>query len=262
MNVWYEHSFGQDYLIVYKHRDMQGAYREVRQMMDWLNLPPGSEVLDLCCGMGRHSLALTDFGYKVTGVDLSEVLLAEAKRQDVQGKVAWLRGDMRKVPAAKRFDAVVNLFTSFGYFEKDGENAGVIREMNRLLKSGGSFIIDFLNPQYVKDHLVPYSERMEGAARIEERRGIEDGFVRKRIVISEDGAPSRQYLEQVKLYDLNSFKSMLNATSLRLDLVYGGYAGEAYDPKSSERMIMIGHKAAAEKTANRPDCSDLEGTRK
>jgi ubiquinone/menaquinone biosynthesis C-methylase UbiE len=159
--AWYQESFGNDYLLVYRHRDLQGAYHEVKKMMDWLHIPQGAEVLDLCCGMGRHSMALSEFGYKVTGVDLSEVLLNEAVKRDSGKQAKWLQGDMRDVPLEQAFDAVVNLFTSFGYFEEDEENEKVFYEMNRLLKSNGRFIVDFLNPVYVKATLVPQSERSD-----------------------------------------------------------------------------------------------------
>ncbi|NOV04028.1 class I SAM-dependent methyltransferase [Paenibacillus planticolens] len=240
--AWYQESFGNDYLLVYKHRDMQGAYHEVKKMMDWLELKQGAEVLDLCCGMGRHSMALADFGYEVTGVDLSEVLLNEAIQLDKQKRVTWVRGDMREVPLQRQFDAVVNLFTSFGYFDEDEQNEVVFHEMNRLLKKGGRFIIDFLNPVYIRAHLVPQSQRMEGDIHIRETRTIEDGCVRKRIVISEEGAPGRQYLEQVKLYDRPAFEAMLQKAGLHIDHVYGGYDGQAYEADVSGRMIFVGHK--------------------
>lgn len=242
MGRWYEDSFGYDYLTVYKHRDFQGAYREVKRMIGWLDLPRGAEVLDLCCGMGRHSLALAEFGYRVTGVDLSEVLLEEARKHDRNNEVTWVRGDMRRVPLQREFDAVVNLFTSFGYFDEDAENARVLQEIDRLLRPEGKFIIDYLNPGYVKDRLVPYSERREGSLRIEERRSIEDGFVRKRITIREDGGPERNYTEQVKLYRYEQFEDMMEGTRLRVDRVYGGYEEQSFDPRTSMRMIMVGHK--------------------
>lgn len=241
MAEWYEKSFGSDYLLVYKHRDLQGAYNEVRSMMEWLELPEGSEVLDLCCGMGRHSLVLTDFGFKVTGVDLSEALLAEARRKDTGGEVRWVRGDMREVPLDDTFDAVVNLFTSFGYFEDDAENVRVLREIKRLLKPGGSFIIDYLNPQYIADHLVPESERTDGSVLIRERRRIENGFVKKQIVLSE-GGEERTYEERVKLYDRERFDALLKEAGLAADRLYGGYDASPYEPETSPRMIYVGRK--------------------
>lgn len=242
MERWYEESFGRDYLLVYKHRDTEGAYKEVKAMIDWLELPQGASVLDLCCGMGRHSLALSDFGYRVTGVDLSEVLLEAARQHDTANRVTWLQGDMRQVPHSGPFDAVVNLFTSFGYFKDDGENGKVLREIARLVKPGGRFMIDFLNAAYVESKLIPQSVRKEGSCTIKETRKIEDGFVRKHIVIREPGQPERQYTEQVKLYSLEWFESQLTEAGLRINRVYGGYGGQPYDPFRSPRLILTGTK--------------------
>jgi SAM-dependent methyltransferase len=240
--AWYEQSFGQDYLVVYKHRDFGGAKNEVHKMVRWLELQPGAEVFDLCCGMGRHSLTLADYGFKVTGMDLSEVLLQEAGRLDPDGKVQWLKGDMRQIPLTKQFDAVVNLFTSFGYFIDEAENEQVVQEISRLLKDAGKFLIDYLNPAYVEANLVPKSVRNEGDLEIEETRSITDGYVRKQIVIRENGQKQREYVEQVRLYRLADFKRMLAMAGLAIDHVYGHYDGTPYDEQQSPRLILIGSK--------------------
>jgi len=254
MTAWYERSFGEDYLLVYKHRDYSGAHREVQAMANWLALPTDSAVLDLCCGMGRHSLALTEYGYKVTGVDLSEVLLDSAIRSDPEHQVTWVRGDMRDVPLQGPFDAVFNLFTSFGYFNEDRENVKVLKEIDRLLKPDGRFLIDFLNAGYVRRTLVPSSVRQDGDTVIKESRRIEDGFVKKEIVIQNtketisNGSNSsgtqeeRQYSEQVRLYELADFQRMLKETDLSIDRIYGAYDGSAYSEQESNRLIMIGTK--------------------
>jgi len=242
MTGWYEQSFGQDYLLIYKHRDIQGAISEVEQMIAWLNMPTGAHVLDLCCGMGRHSLALANAGYKVTGVDLSEVLLQEARQLDRGAVVEWVHGDMRKVPLTESFDAVVNLFTSFGYFAEDKDNEQVIREMQRLLRTEGKFIIDFLNPDNVQDHLIPYSDRNDGDVDIIESRYIKDGYVLKEITIHEAGQPERHYTERVRLYRLVDFEHMFTANGLQIDCVLGDYDGSTYTKASSPRMILVGSK--------------------
>ncbi|MEX1028662.1 MAG: class I SAM-dependent methyltransferase [Paenibacillaceae bacterium] len=242
MSDWYKQSFGEDYLLVYKHRDFAGAYREVEAMARWLQLPAGAEVFDLCCGMGRHSLALTDLGYQVTGMDLSEVLLHEARKADANKAVRFVHGDMRAVPLNEAFDAVVNLFTSFGYFDEMAENAQVLHEIERLLKPGGRFLIDYLNPEAVRSKLVPHSERQEGDITIRENRRIENGSVKKDIVMTEPTKEERRYSEQVKLYELPDFIHMLSATSLEISEVYGDYTGSVYDPTTSARLIMVGSR--------------------
>jgi ubiquinone/menaquinone biosynthesis C-methylase UbiE len=242
MSAWYEESFGQDYLVVYKHRDFQGAKNEVQKMVRWLELQPGADIFDLCCGMGRHSLTLADYGFNVTGMDLSDVLLNEAQRLDDEGKVRWLHGDMRQIPLEQSFDAVVNLFTSFGYFTDEAENEKVLHEISRLLKNKGKFIIDYLNPAYVEANLVPHSNRHEEGLEIDESRSIEEGCVRKRIIIREKGKAERNYLEQVRLYRLDDFKRMLTAAGLEIEHVFGHYDGTDYVEQQSPRLIIVGSK--------------------
>jgi ubiquinone/menaquinone biosynthesis C-methylase UbiE len=243
--AWYEQSFGADYLTVYKHRDCTHAEQEVQQMIDWLRLPRGAKVLDLCCGMGRHSFTLAEFGFDVTGLDLSEALLAEAKKQDRSSRVKWLQSDMRHVPQpSAHFDAVVNLFTSFGYFDEDKENRKVLLEIERLLLPGGKWIVDFLNPDAVVSRLVPHSERHEGNLTIREARTVENGMVRKQIALMEDDREPRYYTEQVKLYKLPDFERMLHDTSLKVNKLYGDYLGSPYHATTSPRLIMVGEKKA------------------
>lgn len=242
INEWYKKSFGQDYLIVYRHRDFAGAMEEVKAMVDWLQLDPGASILDLCCGTGRHALALANFGYRVTGLDLSAVLLNEAKKNDPQGIVTWVHGDMRHIPEFEPFDAVVNLFTSFGYFEQDAENEQVLKGMADVLKSDGKFIVDFLNPEYVKRHLVPYSERVVDTFLIVEERSIENDYVQKKITIRERSGAERHYMERVKLYGKSFFAQAMSKYGLEIDALYGDYAKQPYEEATSPRLIIVGTK--------------------
>ncbi|WP_029192613.1 class I SAM-dependent methyltransferase [Paenibacillus harenae] len=240
---WYEQSFGVDYLTVYTHRNAEQAEGEVAQMMQWLRLPNQAKVLDLCCGMGRHSLRLADLGFDVTGFDLSEVLLAEAGAKDTASNVRWVQGDMRSLPFPRHaYDAVVNLFTSFGYFDQDEENRKVLSEIDKVLKPRGKWIIDYLNPDVVVSRLIHESERKENSVTIREVRRVEDGMVKKQIAVCEEEGSPRHYIEQVKLYTFTDFERMLQGTSLVLDQAYGDYSGSEYVAAVSPRMILVGHK--------------------
>ncbi|MHA7964288.1 class I SAM-dependent methyltransferase [Paenibacillus sp. CAU 1782] len=245
MKPWYEQSFGRDYMLVYKHRDWEDAAKEVRKMAQWLHLPQDAAVLDIGCGMGRHSTALADYGFRVTGVDLSETLLDVARQHDSSGKVEWRHGDMRSLPFGDAsFDATVNLFTSFGYFTLEEDNINVLKQIRRVLRRGGSFLIDFLNPVYVERTLTPRSERSDeetGIVIIEER-SIKDGWVQKEITLNDPQEPGkpRQYLERVRLYQLQWFEKRLSETGLKLETLYGGYDGEPYESQNSPRMILAG----------------------
>ncbi|GGG20719.1 class I SAM-dependent methyltransferase [Paenibacillus abyssi] len=243
MGEWYEKSFGTDYMVVYKHRDWENAYREVSNMVGWLKLPAGVPLLDVGCGMGRHALALAGFGYQVTGIDLSGPLLEEAKRKDESKQVRWVQGDMRQLPfAAGEFKATVNLFTSFGYFEKESDNKQVLKQLRRVLAEDGQFLIDYLNPAYVVQHLVPHSQRIdeETGWTIDETRMVDENWVKKEIVIQLAAGEKRHYSERVRLYDRTWFEQGLSEAGLELDVIYGDYDGSAYDELRSKRMIMTG----------------------
>ncbi|MFF2887194.1 class I SAM-dependent methyltransferase [Paenibacillus sp. NPDC057967] len=245
MKPWYEQSFGRDYMIVYRHRDSGQANQEAKRMAKWLALPEQACVLDIGCGMGRHSLALSEAGFDVTGVDLSDALLQEAREHDREGRVAWKHGDMRELPFADgTFDATFNLFTSFGYFSLEEDNKSVLRQIRRVLRKGGSFLIDYLNPHYIERNLVAWSERFDELCglQIVEERSITGGWVQKEISVFKPDEPerARQYLERVRLYPLEWFERSYEECGLRLEQLYGNYDGSPYDKEKSPRMIMAG----------------------
>lgn len=239
---WYEESFGDDYLLIYRHRDYKGAAEEVHQMIEWLDLPQAAAILDLCCGTGRHSIALAEAGFQVTGLDLSKKLLQEAQLHDSEHQVRFIQGDMRSIPVTGPFDGIVNLFTSFGYFEQDAENEKVIHEMARVLAIGGKFIVDYLNPAYVIRNLIPYTARSYEETSIQEYRFIHHHAVCKTVVLTDGYTKPRRHEERVQLYGLDQFKHMFACAGLTLEQVYGDYAGSAYDKLHSARLIMVGCK--------------------
>lgn len=245
MKPWYEQSFGKDYMIVYRHRCWEQADREARKLAKWLSLPEQAKILDIGCGMGRHSLALSEAGYNVTGIDLSDTLLEEARASDRDCRVEWKQGDMRELPFADgSFDATFNLFTSFGYFSHEEDNVSVLRHIRRILREEGAFLIDYLNPAYVERNLVARSERfdVQSGLQIVEERSIKDGWVQKEITVYEPHKSQypREYLERVKLYPLSWFEQRYEEVGLRMEQLYGNYDGSRYDAAQSPRMIMAG----------------------
>ncbi|TYP71148.1 class I SAM-dependent methyltransferase [Paenibacillus methanolicus] len=243
MKAWFEKSFGSDYMIVYRHRNWEQAAAEAQRMAGWLQLPEEAEVLDIGCGMGRHAVAMAELGYNVSGIDLSEELLAEAIAHNKEGRVKFRQGDMRALPYEDgTFRATVNLFTSFGYFAEEADNGRVLREIRRVLRPDGQFLIDFMNPAYVEKRLVPHSRRVDEQTGlvIEERRAVTDGWVTKQIEIGLPGEPARTYEERVRLFPLAWFERELGQAGLRIDRVYGDYDGADYDLDASQRMIIAG----------------------
>lgn len=145
MAHWYEDFFGSDYLLRYPE-DPASTALEVNSIIALLELEPPGRILDLACGYGRHALLLAERGFEVVGFDLSDDLLAEARRRALHRglEIDFLQGDMRRLPFKAEFDAVINVFTSFGYFA-DAENRQVIEEAAKCLRPQGRLLIEMIN---------------------------------------------------------------------------------------------------------------------
>lgn len=140
---WWSSYFDAQYLLEYEPIfDLAQDRREVSRLIEILELPVGARVLDVPCGQGRHAHLLAEAGYDVDGLDYSRDLLAKAKGRGTGATLRYARGDMRALPAkwTRRFDAVVNLFTSFGFFTHPADDARTIREFARVLKPGGVLV--------------------------------------------------------------------------------------------------------------------------
>ena len=239
MTEWFEQWFGEEYLHLYPHRGDEDAARLVRFLERHGIGGAGRSVLDLACGPGRHAEAIGRGGARIVGLDLSRALLFAARRRGIDPLV---RGDMRRLPfRAAVFDVVLNLFTSFGYFESDGEHESVLREVARVLRPGGRFVLDFLNAPAVRAGLVARDERRDGGTTvIQERRISEDGrFVIKSIHVSED---SRTFTERVRLFERGDLEAMLAAQGIRVEAASGDYDGAPCRP-SSPRLILVGRRS-------------------
>lgn len=174
---WYYQAFQEDYLEIYLHRDLKEAERAAAFFGDLMQLDRGHRLLDLCCGPGRHLVFLGRRASQAVGLDLSRALLQRASQHwRAEGKMSRLapastpppliQGDMRRLPLADAsFDRIVNLFTSFGYFENEEDNFTVLQEVARLLKpalrrengssGGGLFVIDHMNRESMLAGLRP-----------------------------------------------------------------------------------------------------------
>lgn len=239
MNDWYKESFGEDYLLVYQHRSKEQAKQEVDQLIGWLDLKPQERILDLCCGSGRHTIALAKAGFNAIGFDLSEVLLNHALRDSQELPIYFVHGDMRRLPFVENsFHVVLNLFTSFGYFDQNESNRSVLKEISRVLKPNGRFCIDFLNASYVRKNLIPESKRKIGETMVHEVREIKDDFVTKTLRVV-DPNRERVYYERVKLYSKLEMLDMLGQVGLEVQQIFGNFTGQPYS-EDSERMILIG----------------------
>ena len=241
---WYERWFGQEYLLVYEHRDIREAGREIEAVRSLLNLTENDLVLYLCCGPGRHDSPLARMGCRVIGLDYSMELLKLAREGIQPGSPypVYVRADARKIPFRdEAFDVVLNLFTSFGYFS-DEENRGFIRSIARLLKPGGRYYIDYLNPRRVKNNLAEESTRERDGITITEKRRI-DPFSRRieKTILLRLEDHVQMFYESVRLYEKEEMLAILETAGLGVEPILGASSGEPFGPES-ERMIFYGKK--------------------
>lgn len=229
MNNWYETAFGKEYLDLYYGRNDEAAKGEAGFAARVLGLAPGSRVLDVACGAGRHARALAELGHDVVGIDLSRDLLARAE------EVRIARADMRALPFYASFDAATSFFTSFGYFDDRGNQAALDAAAGAI-RPRGVYFLDFLNAAAVAAHLVPESEEERGGRAFSIRRSIEGGRVLKRVSSGEE-----TYIESVRLYTHVELVERLRAAGLDPVASYGDFDGRDYTT-DSPRCIMVARK--------------------
>lgn len=230
---WFNTPF---YHILYKNRDYKEARHFMENLTAYLNLPEKASILDLACGKGRHSHYLNSIGYNVTGIDLSEDSINHAKRFENE-TLKFEVHDMSK-PFTRQFDAVFNLFTSFGYFEDEQDNLNTIKSIKANLKEHGIGVIDFMNTDVVIKNLVTKNDKTVDGIKFNMNRYIEEGYIVKDIIFDIDHK-SYNFQERVKAFTLDDFLNMFNQSGIVLLDVFGDYKLNKYKRYESERLIMI-----------------------
>ena len=235
---WFQRWFGEAYIALYPHRNAAEAEHAVELIERTIGDARVKRVLDLACGAGRHSEMLAN-RWPTTGLDLSEVLLRLAKQENTDA--GYVRGDMRVLPFHNgAFELVVNLFTSFGYFEDDESHQRVVREVARVTAKYGIFVLDFLNTTELRRNLVAYDEQDIGGQIVEQRREIsdDDRFAIKRICVRNTG---KEFTERVRLFETADLSGMMGTAGFDVIASYGNYDAAPLTP-NSPRVILFGRK--------------------
>lgn len=234
---WYASWFDTPYYhILYKDRDYTEGQVFMDNLSNYLNLPEGGKILDLACGKGRHSIYLNSLGYNVTGIDLSEQSIAHAKQFENE-TLQFEVHDMSK-PYPDTFDAVFNLFTSFGYFEKDCCNLSTIQSIKDELNEFGFGVIDFMNVNYVIKNLVGEDVKTVEGIEFHQKRYVKDGYIIKDISFEADGETFK-FQERVQAFTLKDFEALFEKAGVYLLDIFGDYKLHKYHAETSERLIMI-----------------------
>jgi ubiquinone/menaquinone biosynthesis C-methylase UbiE len=222
----------------------EAAPIEVDRVIALVGIEPGAKVLDLCCGPGRHSLELAHRGYHMTGVDRTDAYLKQAREKAEAGglSIEFVQDDMRLFCRPDSFDAVLNLFTSFGYFEDPAENQHVLANAYRSLKMGGRLIMEMMGKEILARI---FEERgwweQEGVTYLEERKII-DGWTRiENRWIKLQGQVRHEFTLSHWLYSAAELTTMPKEAGFSAVDVYGDSEGAPYD-HTAKRLVALAHK--------------------
>ena len=215
---------------------------EVDNLIVRLELEPGARLLDLGCGPGRHSLEFARRGYRVTGVDRTAAYLKMAREQaEREGlSVEFVQADMREFCRPNEFDAAINMYTAFGYFEDPEDDVRVASQVARSLCPGGGFLIDTHGKESLARIYRDKTWKEEsGTLWLEEARPADD-WARNEVrwVVVKDGQ-RRDFGFSVRLYAASEMKTLLKSAGFTSVQVFGDLAGGPYD-HTAKRLIAVG----------------------
>jgi SAM-dependent methyltransferase len=239
--AWYQSWFDSPYYhILYKHRDFDEATQFVQTLISFLNLPNHAQILDLACGKGRHSIQFNKAGFSVTGLDLSPKSIQEANQTESKN-LAFYVHDMRDHFRSNYYDLVVNLFTSFGYFENLHDNERVLSNIHWALKPKGLFVLDYFNSDFVKNNLVSKEVKIIDGIEFKIQREIVGDSVQKHIQFIDQGQ-SYSFTEEVKLFSSRNLVKLIENTGFKIKQVFGHYHLNPFQDQTSPRVIIIAQK--------------------
>lgn len=257
---WWETLFDEKYLKTYVDIvTPELTKQQITFLLKRLQLKKGAEILDLACGHGRHAIELAKRGYKVTGLDFSKHFIDIAKKDAKERgiKVNFVRGDMRDLSFVNKFDAITNMFTSFGYFDDESDNELVLQKISRALKPNGKFLIDINNG-------IRTLARMSQEGKTDRKTGFltnvrKDKLSNGLIVTTRDefdpatmrwsmtrtweekGKP-KSYRTNVRMFSPPELNNMMKRNGLRIEKVWGDFQGSPFD-FNARRLVILARKS-------------------
>jgi len=225
---------------------------EVDDLLAHLEIPSGSSVLDLACGVGRHAIDLARRGYPATGLDRAPALLERARENAAEAakeagrelELEWVAGDMREFVRPGAFDGAINFFSSFGYFTDPEDDRRVARNVFESLRPGGSFVIDTMGREVVARDLMERDWRQIGDLLLIERRRVEQdwSWLRNDWTIVDRDDRVYECSWGIRLYSGTELRKLLLGAGFAEVRLFGSLAGAPYDP-DADRLIAVARKA-------------------
>lgn len=236
---WFADWFSSPYYpLLYRKRGRNEAQVFLQHLLAYLALPLNTSILDLACGSGRYAILLAEMGYPVVGVDLSEKQINIAKNF-VNRNLKFYVEDMRKLNFDNEFGLILNLFTSFGYFNDINDNIQCLRGVVRALaQPNGIFVLDYLNTYKTTKNLIENEVLNIENIHFKIQRKLLPNFIQKNIQVIE-GEKTFRFQEQVQCFTLEDFEALFEQVGLKIFERWGGYEGQKFELEYSERLILF-----------------------
>lgn len=244
--IWHEddHFWKTFYPILFNEKRWSGAQGEIDKATALLDISPPARICDLCCGPGRHSLELVHRGFSVTAVDRTALYLKRAKeKSDAEGlTVEFVQEDMRCFCRPASYDAVINLWSSFGYFEDPEDDRKVLFNIYRSLVNGGKLLMDLVGKEVLARVFRERDWHEEnGIIMMEERKVNRDwSWIENRWILLK-GETRKEFKVAHRLYSATELSSLLKKCGFRSVNVYGNFEGKPYDQKA-QRLVVVAEK--------------------
>jgi SAM-dependent methyltransferase len=246
MAEWFDdEAFWRDlYSFMFDTERFAQAAGEVEKIVRLTGVKEGA-VLDLCCGPGRHAVELAGRGFAVTGVDKTGFLLQKARERAAAAEVEvdFIRQDMREYVRPGAYDLAINMYTSFGYFTRKGEDIRVLAHLHKSLKPGGMLLMDMAGKERVARDFQPVGGReLPDGRMLIEHRNVYDGWSRvcnKWILI--EGDKCKNFRMDLTTYSGQELKDRLMAAGFSSIYLYGDLDGSEYGP-AAKRLIAVARK--------------------
>ena len=231
--TWFDSPY---YELLYQNRNEKEAQLFIDKLINHLSPKKNSYFLDLCCGKGRHAKYINNLGYKIDGTDLSKRNISALQKFNNK-KIHFFQSDMRKINVIDKYDYVLNLFTSFGYFEKQEDDLLVANQIYKSLKYQGILIIDFINMNKALIEIKKYDNIKIGNINFEIEKKYDNQFLYKKINFT-DKKKKYSFTEKVKILNKYDFKHIFEKNKLKLIETFGDYKLNKFH-NNSDRLIMV-----------------------
>jgi SAM-dependent methyltransferase len=241
MKNWFDTWFNTSYYhLLYKDRNTDEAEFFLKNLLTYLKPDKQTKFLDVACGKGRHAIFINKMGYHIEGIDLSKDSIQYAN-QFANDSLDFNIHDMRSCYKKNEFDIVMNVFTSFGYFNNPIDNLKAIQSMSDNLKNGGKIVLDFMNAKKVINELVTSEQKSVEHINFNIKRSVQNGYIIKDIHFT-DKQKEFHFQEKVEALTLSNFKDLFEKSGLNIINLWGDYSLNDFNALQSQRLIILAQK--------------------